>query len=91
MKYISAFALTLVFLFAHGVAIACDVCQKQQPKLLRGMAHGAGPESEWDYVVVAGIALIALVSAVYAVKYIIRPGETSSHHIKRSILNVDEV
>ena len=63
MKYISAFALTLVFLFAHGVAIACDVCQKQQPKLLRGMAHGAGPESEWDYVVVAGIALIALVAS----------------------------
>lgn len=79
-------ALTLV----HTFVVACDVCEKQQPKILRGVTHGAGPEGVWDYVVVGATALVAVVSLIYAVRWTLYPGETARTHIKRSILNAHE-
>ena len=70
-------------------AIACEVCKKQQPKILRGVTHGAGPESDWDYVAVWGIAVIVVISLFYAIRWIASPGEKESDHIKRSVLNFD--
>jgi len=84
--------LRILFLIAGTLAIdistfACEVCKKQQPKVLREIAHGAGPESGFDYVWVGITAIIALVSLYYAVRWIIRPGEKERKHIKYSILN----
>lgn len=77
-----------LLMIAQLTALACEACKKQQPKVLRGITHGAGPQSEWDYVLVAVTSLIVLVSLFYSVKWIIRPGEKSSDHIKYSILNI---
>ena len=34
-------------------AIACPVCEKQQPKILQGITHGSGPQSNWDYIIIS--------------------------------------
>ena len=79
--------VTAVFLLGHSGVMACEVCKKQQPEILRGVTHGAGPQSDWDYVVVWGAVVIVVISLFYAVKWILHPGEKDSEHIKRSILN----
>jgi hypothetical protein len=67
--------------------LLCDACKKQQPKLLQGITHGTGPESSWDYLIVYVAVAIVLVSLFYSVKWLIRPGEKSSLHIKQFVLN----
>lgn len=76
-----------ILLAMQVVAFGCDVCEKQQPKILRGITHGAGPQSDWDYVIVGVTALIVLVSLFYSIKWILRPGEKESTHIKNTVLN----
>jgi hypothetical protein len=80
--------ITLISLFSV-TAFACPVCEKQQPKLLRGIAHGAGPNSYIDYAIVIVMGIIVLITLFYAVKYIANPKETEADHIKRTIINFD--
>lgn len=80
---------TITFLFLlliQIVAFACPVCERNQPKILRGIVHGAGPDSNWDYVSIWITILIALVTLFFSVKWLIKPGEKNSDHIKYSIL-----
>lgn len=79
--------LLLVFIFQHAAVLACEVCKKQQPKLLQGISHGAGPQSNWDYVIVWAAVIIVLATLFYSIKWLIRPGEENTDHIKRTILN----
>ena len=79
----------LSFMSIQLVSRACEVCQRQQPKVLRGITHGAGPQSDWDYVIVGCMMIIVAGSLFYSLKYIIRPGEHESAHIKHSIINTD--
>lgn len=66
---------------------ACPVCERNQPKVLKGITHGAGPESQWDYVIVWVTVAIVLCTLFFSVKWLVRPGEKSDTHIKRFILN----
>ena len=70
-------------------AMACPVCERNQPKVLKGVVHGAGPENQWDYVIVWIIVAITVVTLFYSVKWLIRPGEKNKNHIKYYILNED--
>ncbi len=79
--------LILVFLIPGLSAMACPACEKQQPEMLRGITHGTGPESNWDYVIVWATVIIVLITLFFSVKWLVRPGEKSEYHIKRSILN----
>lgn len=80
--------LLLIPLIGFGlIALACPACEKQQPKILRGITHGAGPSGNWDYVIVAAALVITLATLFYAVKWMIKPGETNINHIKRTVLN----
>jgi len=83
------FLLAGAFFMINLGALACEVCKKQQPKILRGVTHGAGPQSDWDYVAVWGIAIVVAISLFYAVRWIVKPGEKETDHIKRSVLNFD--
>lgn len=67
--------------------LACEVCERNQPAVLKGITHGTAPESRWDYLIVCSAVVIVAVSAFYFVKWIIYPGERSERHIKRVILN----
>ncbi len=81
--------ITLLSLFSVSL-FACPVCEKQQPKILQGIAHGAGPNGNVDYAIVIGMSIIVLITLFYSLKYIFQPKETNSNHIKRTILNFDE-
>ncbi len=65
---------------------ACDVCERQQPKILRGISHGTGPQHSWDMPIIAIAAAVVLLTLVLAVKYLVWPKERSETHIKRVIL-----
>lgn len=90
MKKLVSLSATVILLLVNAGAMACDVCEKRQPKLLRGVAHGAGPQSDWDYLIVGGMVLISTLSLYYAVKWMIKPGEKEKGHIKRSIFLFDQ-
>lgn len=77
-------AATLLFLRSAGMA--CGVCEKQQPKILQGITHGSGPQSNCDYLIISVTAVIVLVTLVLSVTWLIRPGERSASHIKQWIL-----
>lgn len=79
--------LVLFWLQGIGIAFACSVCEKQQPKILRGITHGAGPEGKFDYIIIWIMVAITMATLYYSVKWLVRPGEKSSSHIKRCILN----
>ena len=78
--------ITLLILFVQAVAFACPVCERNQPKILRGIVHGAGPESNWDYVSIWLTIIIAIITLIYSLKYLIQPGEKNKDHIKYFIL-----
>lgn len=80
--------LLIVPLLIFGmITWACPACENQQPKLLRGITHGAGPSSNWDYVIVIATVIIVLITLYYTVKWMIKPGEEDANHIKRTVLN----
>jgi len=82
---------TLFFVFlVTGICLsarACPACEARQPRLLRGIVHGRGPEDVWDYLILFIALLILGYTLFYSVKYLVRPGETSGSHIKNFILN----
>lgn len=79
------FVLILFVLFSQIIS-ACPVCDKQQPTITQGLTHGVGPQSNWDWVIIAIIAIITLLTFVFSLKYLIKPGEKNSDHIKKIIL-----
>jgi len=79
--------LFILLLFSTYAAMACPACEKQQPKLLRGITHGTGPDSQWDYVIIAVTVAFVFITLFYSVKWLIRPDESMPGHIKTSIIN----
>jgi hypothetical protein len=74
------------FLFANYL-LACDACKLQQPEVTRNLTHGTGPESNWDWFIVGIVILITVVAFVFSVKYLIKPGEKDTSHIKYSVFS----
>lgn len=77
----------VVLIFTAIISRACPACEAAQPGILKGITHGAGPTSNWDYV--AGIVTVLIVIFVlfFTIKWLIDPGEEEENHIKRSVLN----
>lgn len=82
--------LSLLYVASTSLAWACPVCERQQPKILRGIIHGSIPQSQWDYLIVALIAIITVATLFYSIKWLLKPGEKSKRHIKRTILDLDD-
>lgn len=80
------YVLMMVGLLLTAPSLACPVCDNNQPRPLRGITHGTGPESQWDYIIIIFMSIIVILTLFYSVKWLIRPGENSANHIKRSIL-----
>ena len=81
------YLLILLMALSGFVANACPVCDKQQPKVLQGITHGAGPQSQWDYVIISFAVVIVVITLFYSVKWLFRPDEKSQDHIKQIIIN----
>jgi uncharacterized protein HemY len=80
--------ILVILLIGVGIfANACPACEANQPKVLKGITHGTGPTSNWDYL--AGIVTLLIVIGVlfFSIKWLISPGEKEENHIKRSVLN----
>lgn len=83
---IRAFILSCIILMVTLPAWACDVCQANQPKALKGITHGTGPEGSWDYIII-WLAVIIVVGTLYlSVKYLVKPREENTEHIKYSVI-----
>lgn len=79
----------IIMSFWLSTAVACPVCERQQPKILRGIVHGQGPDNSWDYIIVWSVVAITVITVIFAVKWLLKPGEKNKTHIKYSILNKD--
>lgn len=80
---------TLLILFFLGfptVVHACEVCQKNQPKVLRNITHGTGPQGNIDYIIIWSAIIIVALTLFFSLKYLIRPKGNASDHIKNSII-----
>ena len=88
-KIKSIIILFLLFI-AYNTAISCPVCEKQQPEITQGLTHGIGPESNWDWAIITVISLITLLTLIFSIKYLIKPGEKNIDHIKQLILSNTE-
>jgi len=84
MKKLSVSLLALLF---NLPIWACEVCEKQQPAILKGISHGTGPQSGWDMPIIYVSGVIVLVTLFFSVKFLVKPNEGAEDHIKRSILN----
>lgn len=84
-KYFVTFLLAIIQL----PLFACPTCERQQPKILRGVLHGTGPDGKWDYLIVGATIAITLYTLYFSIKWLIKPGEKNNEHIKYSILNAE--
>ena len=88
MKKLTAF---IVFIIAAFSAYACPVCERAKAKTAFGsISHGTGPTSNWDYVAVWITVIAVALTFVFSIKYLVKPNEKNSDHIKNSILNFEQ-
>lgn len=79
--------LTVLLLMAANMAtFACEACNQNQPKILRNITHGGGPEGVWDYFVVIIMVLITIYTLYATIRCFISPTETKYNRIKNEIL-----
>jgi hypothetical protein len=81
--------LIVAILVTGLMAFACPTCDIAQPRYLRGITHGTGPQTNWDFLIVSTIAVIVIATLFFSIKWLVQPGEKSLNHIKHLILNID--
>lgn len=87
MKSKAKIMMVVVFnIIAMSSALACSVCKTNQPKLLQGITHGIGPESNWDYLIVVTMVAVVVGTLVLSIRYLTNP-ERNMNHIKNTILD----
>ncbi|MEO6314275.1 MAG: hypothetical protein ABIU63_02690 [Chitinophagaceae bacterium] len=79
--------MALCFVALQYAANGCPVCERNKANALLALTHGAGPDSQWDYVIVIVAIVIAIFTLFYSVKWLIKPNEKNQDHIKLFILN----
>lgn len=86
-KYRKLALIVFLVLINHIPTMACEACNQNQPKILKGITHGNGPQSNWDYFVVIIMVLVTLYSLYASIKCFVKPTEKKYNHIKNTILN----
>lgn len=80
--------ISIALLLASSYPVtACEACKKQQPKLLQGITHGPGPDSNWDYLIVSIMVVITVYSLYAMIRYMAKSRDKVYQNIKTSILN----
>lgn len=82
-KYI----LILISILLNSTSFACPVCERNKQNALLKLSHGSNPSSNWDYLIVIVMIIIAIVTLFYCIKWLIKPNEKNKNHIKYSFLN----
>ena len=79
------FLVTLVMLAIPSMA--CEVCQVNQPKMLKNITHGTGPQGNTDMIIIWSAAVIVTITLFFSIKYLVNPKENNEEHIKNSVIN----
>ena len=79
--------LFALLMLGASAVYGCPVCDNQQPGILKGITHGAGPQTNWDYVIVYLVAAVVVATLIFSILWLVRPGEKDTSHIKRAVLN----
>jgi len=82
--------LILLTLFPFAgiyTALGCEVCKKNQPKVLENITHGAGPTGTLDYIITWSAVIIVVFTLILSIKFLISPKEVGEDHIKNIVLN----
>lgn len=82
----SLFVFIVTFL-VQGSVLACELCKKNQPKVLEGITHGAGPQGDSDYIIIGVAMVIVGITLFLSLKFLIKPNENNPDHIKNIVLN----
>ncbi|HNP95753.1 MAG TPA: hypothetical protein PKJ63_08990 [Cyclobacteriaceae bacterium] len=84
-----AFGLFCVLFLVIGVinAWACELCKKNQPKVLEDVTHGAGPQGNLDYLIVSVALVVVGITLVLSLKFLISPGEHHPGHVKNIVVD----
>jgi hypothetical protein len=85
MKKSLIFFLTIFFTGLKS--FACEVCENNQPKPLKGITHGIGPTGTIDYIIIGIASVIVLVALFLSIKYLVKPREGNPDHIKNIVLD----
>mgnify|MGYP000101873710 CR=1 FL=1 len=85
MKKMATYILVLLVCFFANALFACETCKIRQPKITRNFVHGVGPDSNWDWFIVAIVFLLTVLSLFLSIKLLVKPGEKDIHHIKYSM------
>lgn len=75
-----------IILAGVSTALACEVCKKNQPKMLENITHGAGPTGTLDYIITWSAVVIVTFTLIMSVRFLIRPQETGAEHIKNIVI-----
>ncbi len=67
-------------------AFACEVCKNNQPGMLKNISHGTGPGGILDYLIIWSAVFFVSVTLFLSIKYLVKPHETSSNHIKNIVV-----
>ncbi len=76
----------LTFLASTGI-MACPLCDAKQPKGFENITHGEGPEGNVDYIIMYAAIIIVGYTLFMSVKYLIKPKENDSEHIKNIVVD----
>ena len=79
--------LFALLMLGASAVYGCPVCDKQPPRILKGITHGAGPQTNWDYVIVYLVAAVVVATLIFSILWLVRPEEKDTSHIKRAVLN----
>lgn len=81
MKRILIISVILLAALPSGLW-ACEVCQNNQPKILKNITHGTGPQGNTDYIIIWSAVVIVAATLFLSIKLLIRPKEAAPDHIK---------
>ena len=87
MKHFILICGSILFLLFSAPLLACDVCQDQQPKILRNITHGAGPQGQIDYFIITSAVIIVSLTLIFSIKYLMKPGEKTPGHVKNNVID----
>lgn len=75
----------LLSLLSFETTQACEVCKNNQPQGLENITHGTGAQGNLDYLIIWTAAAIVSITLVLSLKYLIRPQEEDTAHIKHIV------
>ena len=86
VKKFITFLVVLLF-SGTGHVWACELCKKNQPKVLEGVTHGVGPQGDMDYIIIWTAIVFVSITLFLSLKFLIKPNEKNPDHIKNIVLN----